>query len=254
MHASAAAAVDAPAQLLWTSGWDSTFRLLHLLLVRRYPVRPIYVLDPDRASLGMELKSIARIQNALFAAFPDTRKLLRPVTLIFKSDIPLDAAVTEDVAVLRSRFGLGDQYEWLARLAKHVGAPLELSIQRVEDAADRWHVLLENQMQERDLGYGPFFEICARPSIPELRVLQGFRYPVLALTKPAMGEIARQHGFYGLLELSWFCHRPTADEKPCGTCAPCCYTREDGLGYRIGWRGNLRDKRNTLLRKLHLRK
>lgn len=249
-----AAAADAPVHLLWTSGWDSTFRLLQLLLIHRHPVQPTYVLDPERVSLRMEVGSIARIKDALFAAHPATRSLLRPVTLILKSDIPPDAAVSADVAALRSGFGVGDQYDWLARLAKHLAVPLELSIQRVDEADDRWKRLLQNEVEERDTGYGPFFEIRATPAVSELRAFGGFRYPVFDLTKIAMRDIARQQGFHDLLELSWFCHRPTADEKPCGTCGPCCYTREDGLGYRIGWRGNLRDKRNTLLRKFGLHK
>lgn len=34
--------------LLWTGGWDSTFRVLQLLLCSRDAVQPHYIIDPER--------------------------------------------------------------------------------------------------------------------------------------------------------------------------------------------------------------
>ena len=33
-------------KLLWTGGWDSTFRLLQLLLLYEKKVQPYYIIDP----------------------------------------------------------------------------------------------------------------------------------------------------------------------------------------------------------------
>ena len=38
--------VDSPRRLLWTGGWDSTYRLLDLLLVQKQHVQPYYVEMP----------------------------------------------------------------------------------------------------------------------------------------------------------------------------------------------------------------
>ena len=54
-----------PVQLLWTSGWDSTFQLLRLLLEHRVPVQPTYALDATRASAPVELKAMDSIRTAL---------------------------------------------------------------------------------------------------------------------------------------------------------------------------------------------
>ena len=44
--------------LLWTGGWDSTFRLLQRVLIDKQPIQPIYFVNPDRESVREELKSI----------------------------------------------------------------------------------------------------------------------------------------------------------------------------------------------------
>jgi len=36
--------------LLWTGGWDSTFRLLQLILDTRATIQPVYVIDTARRS------------------------------------------------------------------------------------------------------------------------------------------------------------------------------------------------------------
>ena len=47
-----------PINLLWTSGWDSTFRLLQLVVEQKVSVQPIYIIDTGRASTLTEIKSM----------------------------------------------------------------------------------------------------------------------------------------------------------------------------------------------------
>lgn len=253
MSTSAHAAAK-PAYLLWTSGWDSTFRLLQLLLIQRYPVQPCYVLDPSRRSVRNELAAIDNIKRTVLREHPECAPLLRPTQFLLMSDIPADPAISTVLAELRARHGIGEQYDWLARYAKQFEAPLELSVERYRDRHDKWRTLLGDDVIRDEAASGTFYRIKDQPSNPQLKVFSLFHFPVFDLTKLRMLEIAKKHGFAHILELTWFCHKPMPDDTPCGTCAPCCYTREDGLGFRIGRRGNLRDKRNTLLRKLGLRK
>ena len=51
--------------LLWTGGWDSTFRLLQLLLQQRVPVVPHYLVDDTRPSAQTELRTMACIRDRL---------------------------------------------------------------------------------------------------------------------------------------------------------------------------------------------
>ena len=76
-------ATDDPTRvnLLWTGGWDSTFRLLQLLLSHRVPVVPYDLEDPTRASTRIELDTMARITAHLRDAYPHTRELLHPLRI-----------------------------------------------------------------------------------------------------------------------------------------------------------------------------
>jgi hypothetical protein len=33
--------------------------------------------------------------------------------------------------------------------------------------------------------------------------------------------------------LTWFCHHPTRENEPCGTCNPCLNVIDEGFGWRI---------------------
>jgi hypothetical protein len=240
-----------PANLLWTSGWDSTFRLLQLLLIEKYPVKSLYVMDPKRRSLAMEIRTIEKIKQAVVRERPECRSLLLPTRFVLESDIPVDANISAQISKIREIYGIGDQYDWLARFAKQFTEPVELSVERFLPPNDKWKKLLGEDLEKESGGWGSASRVVAMPSRPEIGVLRLFRFPVIELTKREMLEIAKKHKFDHLLAMTWFCHKPTPEGTPCGTCAPCCHTREDGFGWRIGLKGNLRDKRNTLLRKIN---
>ena len=64
--------------LLWTGGWDSTFRLLSLSLLHQRPVQPYYIITWDRPSTGAEIQTMCDIKRLLFKKHPETKSLLRP--------------------------------------------------------------------------------------------------------------------------------------------------------------------------------
>ena len=53
------------------------FGWLYLLLVDKRPVEPHYVITIDRPSIGVELRAMARLKQAL-SDYPECRALLRP--------------------------------------------------------------------------------------------------------------------------------------------------------------------------------
>ena len=53
------------------------------------------------------------------------------------------------------------------------------------------------------------------------------------MTKVQMGEEASRRGFADVMEMTWFCRRPTRRGEPCGICGPCLETRDEGLGRRV---------------------
>lgn len=238
---------EANVRLLWTAGWDSTFRLLVALVLRRKSVQPYYLIDPERPSTPDELHAMQRITAKIAEKYPDTAGLLRSPVIARVTDLRPDRDVTDRFIRLRSRSHLGGQYDWLARFARQQGlGDLELAVHR----DDRAHRFLEPYVVLDDNGGDPFHRLRDKPADPDMRLFERFRFPVFELTKREMQRRAREAGFDEVMELTWFCHIPTADGKPCGNCAPCRYTIDEGLGRRIPLRGRLRYHRKKLVQTL----
>ena len=233
--------------LLWTAGWDSTFRLLVALLLRRKALQPYYLIDPERPSTPDELRAMQRITGAISEKYPDAAARLCEPRISRVTDVRPDAEITGRFERLRARSHLGGQYDWLARFAAQQGlSDLELAVHQDDRAA----TFLQPHVALDDCGGDPCYRLRDDPPDDDLRLFERFRFPVFDKTKRAMEGIARAGGFADVLELTWFCHLPTAQGQPCGNCNPCRYTIEEGLGRRVPLRGRLRFHRRRLLKQL----
>ncbi len=250
------------ANLLWTGGWDSTFQLLQLLIIQQRRVIPFYVIDAERRSTGVELRTMKRIKDRLFREHPYTRELLLPTRYSAVTDIAPDAEI-EDAhkAILEERF-IARQYEWLARFCKEQGvADMQLCMQsfRVHHKGDINFDELVSESKDGlyrvNPGYAP---------VNECKVLGCFSFPVITLTKLQMSDIAKEQGLTEIMGMTWFCRFPRKKMRPCGRCGPCLHAIEEGVGWRIPMRGRaasvfqrsinlpLRSLAKTVTRKLGL--
>jgi hypothetical protein len=230
----------AAVRLLWTAGWDSTFRLLDALLVRGKAVHPYYLVDPGRPSTPNELRAMEQIAQAVARLDPRAAARLARPTVTSVADLQPDEPTTARFERLRARSHLGGQYDWLARFAiQHGLTDLELAIHRDDKAA----AFLERHVVREGGGGDSYYRLRDDPDDDDLRVFERFRFPVFDLTKRDMGRAARERGFAALMELTWFCHIPTPDGLPCGRCNPCRYTMEEGLARRIPLKTRLRNHR-----------
>ncbi|WP_017925877.1 hypothetical protein [Thioalkalivibrio sp. HL-Eb18] len=203
-------------KLLWTGGWDSSYRLLDLALYRNRKVQPIYVLDPRRKSYVYELRAMANIRAGIEAR-AEARGRVAPVRVYLRSDILEDPNITELYQRLASEVHVGTQYDWLARLCEQEGLrDLELSLTGHEAGTELQERLFRNPQ------YGDFR---FREDDFAWELFQYYRFPLLSVTKEAMKYDAEAKGFLPLLEQSWFCHSPILGQ-PCGHCQPCRFSRE----------------------------
>lgn len=205
----------APVRLLWTGGWDSTFRLLQLCLVEGRRVQPIYVIDPDRPSTRTELLAMRRIRERIVER--GAGDLVSPTEVHVRSDYEVPDTVNEAFARVAARVTVGSQYIWLAAVAIANGW------QDVEIGMHRW----ESERPFTDLAFSG--QVCAHPTIadPDVRLLLSpWSFPLLSLSKRDMAAIAEREGFLDILSLRWFCHRPIAG-RPCGFCVPCVDARQE---------------------------
>lgn len=194
-----------PVRLLWTGGWDSTFRLLHLLLVQGRAVQPIYVVNPERASAMLEVRTMEVIRAGVLDRVAD-RSLLAPTQVHLWADHPPTDQLREAYDAIAAHEHIGIQYLHLAAVAEALGwEDVEMGV----ISADRWG---------------------ARSGGPGSTLFRRFAFPVLDLPKEAMGRIAREHGFYDLLVQRWFCQTPLWG-LACGVCRPCRMANRDGVRF-----------------------
>jgi 7-cyano-7-deazaguanine synthase in queuosine biosynthesis len=217
--------------LLWTGGWDSTFRLLEILLIEKKKVTPHYIIDPGRRSTMFELSSMARIRDRVISKFPDLEMHFSPLVISHIHEIPADKEVSGWFAELRSKARIGTQYEWLASYAryKHLHE-LELCIEKhpEEDFGPLDH-LIHSSIN----GLRHETRIINTNTEPALRLFSNFRFPVIDRTKLMMQAEAESNGFLEFMSLIWFCHRPSAKGKLCGYCRPCRLAKSSGLTYEF---------------------
>ncbi len=234
-----ASSASASVNLLWTGGWDSTFRLLDLVVLKGRAVTPYYIVDPDRPGTLHELHAMRTIRKRVRQRFPGTAGLIGPTRLTLLDSIAADAELTQKFERLKSRAYLGSQYDWLARHVRQEGIrELELCI-HADDRAEafvRDHV--EHVVGAEGDGY---WRIRREVEADDIGLFASFRFPILDLTKTEMRRRAQAAGLGGLMSLTWFCHTPI-DGRPCGVCNPCRYTIEEGLADRLPGRALLRHR------------
>ena len=230
----------APVDLLWTGGWDSTFRLLRLVVAEGRAVRPHYVEAPVRAGTSYELAAMRGIRQRIEQR--GLGHLLAPLQTMVEDDIAPDPRTKPWIVALRARSKLGWQYEYLSRYARQVlpdGGRLELSV-HLDDKAEgflRPHVFRSGDT------YVMRDEIADEP----MRLFEPFSFPLLDVTKNDMAAAAHQGGFADLMDLTWFCHTPRNGE-PCGTCNPCVYTHDEGMGHRLPRAAHVRRRLSSVRR------
>jgi len=220
-------------KLLWTGGWDSTFRLLQLLLRDRVRVIPYYLEDHTRPSTDTELATMARIAARLHEEFPHTRELLQPIRRAAVADIVVDDDIAVALRAIRRRSFIGSQYAWLPAFCRqHALDGMELGVH----VDDKVQALLRGYVVEtaHPAGFNSVRVDPARAGSPEHTLFGAFGFPLFGVDKRDIERQSRAAGWDGIMEMTWFCHRPVRG-KPCGLCAPCVYTIEEGLARRVPW-------------------
>jgi hypothetical protein len=218
--------------VLWTGGWDSTFRVLDLVLTHGRVVRPWYITDPERRTTRRELHAMAEIRRLTAALDGPAAARILPLEERALCSVPDDPHLRAAAGEMRTRTELPAQYEWLAMFARAEGiVGLELG---VEDRAGT--PAFAGVAVGRCAAPAPddwwFIEPDGTPA-DSFAILGSFRLPVLEMEKWEMEAIAHERGFADILEATWFCRWPTVLGRPCGFCVPCRGTRVGGLGRRV---------------------
>ena len=224
-----------PVNLLWTGGWDSSFRLFDLTVRLGADVQPYYLVDHVRPSTGTEVDTMIALRRALAASHPGAAARVLPVRYREKRGLPADEVAARRMEALRDRTHIGPQYRSLAVWAAADGVDaLELSVHR----DDRAFLFLDGHVRPDDDAPGGAYVLVDDPGDDAVELFRPFRFPLLDWTKTAMDAHAVAHGFQHLLHQTWFCHEPLRG-APCGQCNPCRYAVDEGMAWRIPRRRRL---------------
>ena len=228
--------------LLWTGGWDSTYRILQLFK-KEVIIQPYYLLD-NRNSEKQELQAINTITE-IIKKHSETNCIIKELITAKVVDIPEDFEITKSYKdILKTDF-FGSQYDWLARFSKNIDN-LELTIHEDDKAC-----LIINKhggVNKKNNTYkGEYFELNSSISSTNLiNVFGNYHFPLLKITKLEMKKNAENSGLIDIMNKTWFCHNPVKN-KPCGKCNPCLYTIEEGLEYRFSKKIRLKYKKKKLI-------
>lgn len=216
-------------KILWTGGWDSTFRIVELSR-KEVEIQPIYVLDPNRKSYEYEKIAMKNIIEALKKKEKTKAKILE-VKEIKLEDIPQDNEITEAYNKIYEETGLGSQHEWLARLGKQIPG-MEIGTEYAEPESSRIINSIKKftKMEFTEEGIGV---INKEQSTKEgCLVLGNFRYPIIKKTELDMLELIKEWNDQDVMKLIWFCHSPV-NGKPCGICHPCNVKIESNMEFLL---------------------
>ncbi|WP_019627637.1 7-cyano-7-deazaguanine synthase [Thioalkalivibrio sp. AKL10] len=210
--------------VLWTGGFDSTFRVCQILATSKDTLQPHYLVDETRQSTGEEIRAMSAIRTTVEELWSGASCRLLPTKYTSARGNPIPNDIRQAFNTVYSQKDIGTQYPWLTRYARSLGLPLELGIQ----GGGRLEKTLGPYVWDGELagsGDTEFEEAL-------LKLFEPFRFPIMDLSKTDMIRIADEQGFRPIMEQTWFCHQPKTG-KPCGRCAPCKYAIEQGMGWRI---------------------
>lgn len=148
-------------KILWTSGWDSTYRVLDLVLNKKRIIQPYYVMDMDRVSTKIEIETMEKIKQMIIEKDPNAKERIKSTIFVNINDIPSNEEFTKHYKTLANISHLGGQYDWLARFAvSEEITDLELSI-HLDDKA---YGFIKNDVVKLDDGQDVIYKLKEKPS------------------------------------------------------------------------------------------
>ncbi|NMT63798.1 hypothetical protein [Marinobacter orientalis] len=216
--------------ILWTGGWDSTFRVIGLL-ESGYTVNPHYLVDPGRPSGEVEIKTISEIKDILNSEYGNRILDLKTVHV---ESIPISNEISDAFDQIRKQHFIGSQYKWLAAYAlKNDFEFLELSIHKQDHACE----VISEFVLEDSCGR---FVLGKNAPLAVRKIFEKFSYPIIDKSKSDMKNELPSEISKRVMALTWFCHTPAFGRYPCGHCNPCIYTAKEGLIERLPWHAKIR--------------
>lgn len=220
--------------ILWTGGWDSTYRLTQLSR-ENCIIQPYYVVNKKRGSLEEERNAIKEIYSILKLK-KDTKAELLPVIELDRFEYVISKEIKDSYKIVLNKAKMGPQYEWLAAISKQI-PDLEMSLERSVEKPTSYDLYIRNanyDIVDGDDKIMASYKLNQNNDPALYELLGAFRFPISVFTRSKMNfyEDFKNWGYLDVAEKTWFCSQPI-DGKPCGYCAPCRNVMKQGLDFRM---------------------
>lgn len=218
--------------LLWTGGWDSTYRLIELSL-KKVIIQPYYLYGDNRKSENNEKKSMDVILHILRNK-KNTLAIINDIVYVNINDFKFDKEVHEAYNNLYKKTKLGTQYEWLAIFAKSLENGLELAIEKTPvDKVVGCHATIRRFGKLKKINGISRYKLDEKNSTNDCTILlKNFLFPIIDKTELDMFEEIKRMDYQDVMKNIWFCHTPIRG-KPCGFCNPCQEKIDSNMEYLL---------------------
>ena len=188
-------------------------------------ISPIYIKDPTRPSLSIEIETI---QELWLQLYNDSRTVanIKPVTWIEFEQIPHNKAITEAFERIRKEISLESLYEYIARLAiEYPGVEIGIEKPNGEYSGCSEAISKFGRLKRAN----DVYVLDCEGSTQDLLMLFGnISFPIIDKTELEMLHRIREWGYVDLMKGIHFCYQPIHGQ-PCGFCRPCQQKIECGM-------------------------
>lgn len=201
--------------ILWTGGWDSTFRMVELSM-QDLTVQPVYCVT-KRYSCEIEKKAMKEMLSELRSK-AQTKAKINDIEFVDVESIPENQEITMAYHRISQKVRLGIQYEWLSRLST-LYPMIEIGVEKPSGEYSGIVTAVEN-----DGGFinnGETYVVDESAASDDIKLVFGrMSFPIVDRTETDMLEFIKSIGYEDFMEKIWFCHEPIGG-RPCGFCRPC---------------------------------
>lgn len=216
-------------KILWTGGFDSSFRVTQLSRCD-VEIEPYYLSD-GRLSEEYELNAMAEITEYL-EGLNETKAKFLPMVYLTLDELKKDDEITDALSKVLENDYLGGQYRYLGTFSKMYPG-MELSVHKDDKAImviEKYGAL--SKVHDETIGEYYVLDESKSPDYL-IELFKNYHFPLVDYTKKQMRKDYKDHGLKKVISKTWFCHKPIRG-KPCGYCNSCMYTIEEGLYERFG--------------------
>jgi 7-cyano-7-deazaguanine synthase in queuosine biosynthesis len=225
--------------IFWTGGFDSTYRLIDLLL-SGYTVEPIYIAKriDGRFSIQRERKTMRKLRSEIIKTFPHAKEAFLKTVQVRNLFIPETLAkLVRDIGFsgknrasewsvesgyahhVGQKAQLGKQYLYLGLVSLMHPRPIEMSITNSPGRTTDFFkpIIGKGRLKRIDPA------VLKDPENEPRALFRNVRFPIIDMSKLDMFKDAEKKGYVHLLYNTWSCWGKTdihANES-CGTCRNC---------------------------------